>query len=421
MTQYLSIFNERWGTLFVFVGVLGMITRTPALTALSLIGMTLVIAGFVLRRYTLKGVRYERRFDQNRVFVGETFTVSRVLINDSRWPVLSLLVRDDAPSSLRKADDTQLFYDKDERVNMNQMTALKAGEITRRDTQLRATRRGYYPFASVTLRAFDLLGTVITDQVYERRDILLVYPRIFPLESLDLPTQQPMGALPTLRRLIEDPERHMGTRDYVRGDSFRQIHWKATAHRGQLQTRVHEHSAEPTVMMLFNVTTLEHEWYGSDVEVFEWGVSVAGSIAQWAHDSGCAIGMTLNGSAPNMMHTLRVRPRRSPDQFTRLMESLAVIGSYTRLQFDVFLLSEQRHISMGATLLIITALINEPMLIALRQLHDAGKRITLVYTGRNTPEQLGDQPYLWVHVPPVRQPEFISIEGQSESETADNS
>ncbi len=410
MTQYLSIFNERWGTLFVFLGIMGMITRTPALTALSLIGIVLLVTGFVLRRYALKGVRYERRFDQNRVFVGETFTVSRILSNDSRWPVLSLLVRDDAPRSLRTADDVQLFYDKDERVSMTQMTALKAQEVIRRDTHLRATRRGYYQFDGATLRAFDLLGTVITERFYERRDVLLVYPRIFPLQSLDLPTQQPMGALPTLRRLIEDPERHMGTRDYVRGDSFRQIHWKATAHRGQLQTRVHEHSAEPTVMMLFNVTTLEHEWYGSDVEVFEWSVSVAGSIAQWAQDGGCAIGMTLNGSAPNMMHTLRIRPRRAPDQFTRLMESLAVIGSYTRLQFDVFLLSEQRHIPFGATLLIITAIISEPLLIALRQLHDAGKRLSVVYTGRTTPPLLGDQPYTWVHVPPVRQPEFINLE-----------
>ena len=141
-------------------------------------------------------------------------------------------------------------------------------------------------------------------------------------------------------------------------------------------------------------------------------MSVAGSIAQWAHESGCAIGMTLNGSAPNMMHMMRVRPRRAPDQFTRLMESLAVIGSYTRLQFDVFLLSEQRHIPFGATLLVITALISEPILIALRQLHDAGKRITVVYTGRAIPAELGNQPYAWVHVPPIRQPEFIHLEEQ---------
>ena len=297
MTQYFSIFNERWATLFVFLGVLGLITRTPALTALSLIGITLMLTSFVLRRYALRGVRYERRFDQNRVFVGETFTVSRILSNTSRWPVLSLLVRDDAPRSLRKAEDEQLFYDKDERVSLTQMTALQAHEVTRRDSHLRATRRGHYQFEGATLRAFDLLGTVLSEHFLDQRDMLLVYPRIFPLQALDLPTQQPMGALATMRRLVEDPERHMGTRDYVRGDSFRQIHWKATAHRGQLQTRIHEHSAEPTIMLLFNVTTLDHEWYGSDVEVFEWGVSVAGSIAQWAHESGCAIGMTLNGSA----------------------------------------------------------------------------------------------------------------------------
>jgi len=412
---YLSIFNERWATLFVLLGLMGILARAPALSALSLIGLTLVIAGFVLRRWSLKGVRYERRFDQNRVFVGETFTLSRMLSNDSRMPILSLLVRDDAPRSLRRADDSRTHYDKDERVSLTQMSSLKPHEVTRRDLQLRATRRGHYLFEGASLRAFDLLGTVISEQPHDRRDALLVYPRIFPIEALDLPTQQPMGALPTLRRLIEDPERHMGTRDYVLGDSFRQIHWKASAHRGQLQTRIHEHSAEPTVMILFNVTTLEHEWYGSDVEVFEWSVSVAGSLAQWAHEGGCALGMSLNGSAPNMMHTLRIRPRRAPDQFTRLMESLAVIGSYTRLQFDVFLLSEQRHIPFGATLVVITAMINEPMLIALRQLHDAGKRIVVVYTARKVTPLLGGQPYHWVHVPPLPQPEFIQLEPDEET------
>jgi len=288
----------------------------------------------------------------------------------------------------------------DEAVNLTQLLALKPGEHTSRSTVVRATRRGYYAFGTSHLRAFDLLGMSVVERNDTTRDALIVYPQIFPLEKLDIPTRDPFGAMPAMRRLIEDPSLVMGSRDYQYGDPFRQIHWKSTAHTSRLQTKVCEHTSDPTVMILLNVTTLIHDWHGTDVERFEWAISVAGSIAAWAHDTGCTVGLSSNGCAPNMPEAIRVKPKRAPNQLSRLMESLAVLTSFTALYFDLYLLSEQRHVPFGATMIVVTPLLTPEIEASLRRLHMLGKRIILIDTDY-TATGLGDLPFLAYHVPPA--------------------
>jgi uncharacterized protein (DUF58 family) len=316
-------------------------------------------------------------------------------------PVVSLQVDDEAPKGFQSADtDPSQPYNADETVSLSQLTALKPGEHSARVTRLRAMKRGYYVFGKSNLRAFDVLGLSLQERVEQLRDTVIVYPRVFSLDTLGFPTNDPFGAFSALRRLVEDPARIMGARDYRYGDPFRQIHWKATAHAGALQTRVCEHTSEPTVVIMLNVTTLEKDWQGTDVERFEWALSVAGSLAVWAGENGCTIGLSSNGTAPYVPEALRVRPRRSPNQLTRVLESLAVMYSFTLSQFDIFLLTEQRHLPPGATMLVVTPLVTSQTEIALRRLYDLGKTVILVSVDRQPPDP-SRAPFPVYHVPPA--------------------
>ena len=55
---------------------------------------------------------------------------------------------------------------------------------------------------------------------------------------LRLRLARPSGEQVTNRRIVEDPLRLAGVRDYRPGDSVRHIHWKSTARQGRLQTKV---------------------------------------------------------------------------------------------------------------------------------------------------------------------------------------
>ena len=447
------MFDERWVTLFVFISIIGVLMRTPALAGLGVIGLAITLTTSLFRRRVMRGIEYERRLSETRLFVDETVTISGHVTNHSRLPVISLMVDDSAPKSFKlvstpKVRDTgsngrraqavpaapdeptsllarQLgdAEDSELQVSLAQLLALKPGEHTSRATVLRATKRGYYPFGPVQLRAFDLMGMSLDERIDHRHDALIVYPHVYPMDKLGIPTRDPFGAMPAMRRLIEDPSLVMGSRDYQYGDSFRQIHWKSTAHVGKLQTRVCEHTSDPTAMILLNVTTLEHDWHGNDVDRFEWSLSVAGSVATWADEWGCTVGLSSNGCTPNMPSAIRVAPRRAPNQLSRIMESLAVLTSFTALHFNLFLLTEQRHVPFGATTVVVTPIVTPIIEASLLKLHALGKRLILISTDYTAPD-LSALPFVAYHVPPPADVAFrkeveINLDGHGTQMNAD--
>jgi uncharacterized protein (DUF58 family) len=394
--------NERWATLLIFVGAIGVLWRVPAFAAIGVIGLTVVIASHLLRQRALRNVHYTRRLNETRAFVGETVNVACRANNGGRLPVVSLIVRDEGPKGFVEADPQSgkpIDTDVSAGADMAQVLSLKPHAFASRTFHLSATRRGYFAFKPPTLNAIDLLGLSEIERVESLRDAVIVYPRVFTYDELSLPARQPMGELLSLRRFIEDPSRNVGARDYEPGDSFRQIHWKASAHRGELQTRVFEHTSEPTTTILVNVTTFPDDWFGVDVERFEWAVSVAASLAVWAHESECTIGLSSNGCTPNLPEALRVKPRRSPDQLVRVLESLALLNAFTAARFEEFLMSEQRHVAFGSTLIIVTPLVTPQIEMAVHRLHSLGKRMVFICVDRVAPD-LSHLPCPAFHLPP---------------------
>jgi uncharacterized protein (DUF58 family) len=400
--------NERWVALLIFIGGLGVLWRVPAFAAFGAFGLVVITISLLFKRRLLTNIHYQRRLNETRVFIGEKIDLQCRITNESHLPVLSLYARDSAPRSLIESRNGQLSgtgYDRDDPndlLSLNQLVSLAPRSFAARSFQLQATRRGYFPFKPVSLNALDLLGLSESEREDDIKQGVLVYPRLFTPEALDLPPQHPLGDLVALRRFIEDPVRNMGARDYQSGDSFRSIHWKASAHRGTLQTRINEHTSDPTLMILLNVMTFPEDWYGTEVERFEWAVSVAGSLAQWSFDGGATIGLSSNGCTPGMPEALRVRPRRSPDQLVKVLESLAFISAFTLSRFEEFLLTEQRNVPFGATLLIVSPIYTSRIGEALHRLKAMGKRMAFVCVDSQQYD-FGELPCPAYHLPPPAQ------------------
>jgi uncharacterized protein (DUF58 family) len=210
---------------------------------------------------------------------------------------------------------------------------------------------------------------------------VLVYPKIVPLSALGLPALRPFGDLQTPRRLSEDPLRLVGARDYATGDSFRHIHWKATAHRQALQTKVFDPSAMLPLTIFLNVNTAEMLYEGIDSELQEYAITAAASIAAWAAENGHPVGLYVNSIAQVEAQRIRIRPSRQPHQLLYILEALAKVMSFGRWPIETILQTEAVHLPYGASVVVITATTTPKLHHTLLDLRKREFGLTLVTLG----------------------------------------
>jgi uncharacterized protein (DUF58 family) len=108
------------------------------------------------------------------------------------------------------------------------------------------------------------------------------------------------------RHLLEDPLWFAGLREYQRGDDLRRIDWKATARAGELRSKLYESTTERHLLILLDTWAYSREKKGVDIEMQEFAISIAASLATWALDEGYMVGFLTNSSmitATNIIST----------------------------------------------------------------------------------------------------------------------
>lgn len=107
--------------------------------------------------------------------------------------------------------------------------------------QLTPTRRGSLRFDGIEFLRPDPLGLVQGRIVAKSEHTLLVLPRRYPIPPLPLPgtARYQVGGV-AQSSSIGESEEFVSLRDYRRGDSPRQIHWKSWAKTGKLIVRENE-------------------------------------------------------------------------------------------------------------------------------------------------------------------------------------
>ncbi len=143
---------------------------------------------------------------------------------------ISVRITDQLPSGVRAVDDGNIAE-----------TTLRADSPFQYDIELE--RRGNQQLGPVSVRASDIFGLVTTEFTYERTTEVLVYPTVYDLRG---------GARHDLQLLRDavgrrDREEFDHLREYARGDSLRDIHWKSAAKRTDDELVVKEFVADTSV------------------------------------------------------------------------------------------------------------------------------------------------------------------------------
>ncbi len=197
-----------------------------------------IVAGMILPRRMLRGIRVERRAAEE-VVQGDRTPVELIVSNTGRGVRLGICVDDPhlAPTTLY-------------------LTKVLPGERIELDTARVAAKRGVHDGSVVTVRSVAPFG------VAERRRKLPVAG-----STTVLPAVIPLGPLPFLGR-ASDPQRtarsiarrgggpeYLGVREYRSGDSQRHVHWPSTARTGTMMVRELEEERSRRLAILVDTLT----------------------------------------------------------------------------------------------------------------------------------------------------------------------
>jgi uncharacterized protein (DUF58 family) len=380
-------FSEAWIILGMLLTLVGVVLNNQFLlvVALSLFGVAAV--SWVWNQLSLFGLHYDRHLSETRAFLGETIDLTLEVRNQKFLPLTWLEILDLFPVNL-SVEGGQVVPNR--ASNLGEFRSFwmpGAFQGLRRQFTVQCTERGYHASGPATISTGDAFGFFSRKAARAGRDHLIVYPRLYSVAELRLPAKNPFGARAARDRLFEDPLRTMGIREWQPADGLRRVHWKATARHQRMLSRIYEPSEEPQILIFLNVTTLPRHWQGSIPELTERVISVAASLAALCVERRVPVGLISNGMLPGSDQPLRLLPGRSPHQLVRILEYLAGITAFASLPIEEMVLRESPKLPWGATLVVVTAIGHDDLLVALLELNEAGREVVLLTLAEEPPRR----------------------------------
>lgn len=405
-----SYLNRRWYFLCIVLLGIGIPFQQPLFEVSGILLLIALGTTDIWARYCLNDLRFQRSLSEKQVLFGEEVTLSHSVENGKLLPLPWLEIDDTIPSTLmlkgQKAYTTLI----NNQTMLSSLFSLRWYErVTRRYT-VQCYRRGVYTFGPTMLRSGDIFGFIERQARFDTSQYLLVYPLVAPLTSFGLPARHPFGERRAPRRLLEDPSRTIGVREYAYGDSLRRIHWKATARTMQLQSKVYEPTTTYTMAIFLNIVVRLDAHYGINPDIQELSISAAASVSDWAIDQGYAVGLyantimsmpdedlqfaqqeadssTLSARIQAQLKRRRIHlpPSSSPEQRKRIMEALARTQSYFGSEIEDIIQAEHTRLPIGSTIVIITSSLGEQLVDALTQLQRHGHSLAILFVSSTPP------------------------------------
>jgi uncharacterized protein (DUF58 family) len=399
-----------WYVLAAALLILSAIARQPVAFLAAVFALVIGIVPELWYRYALRDLVIHQRVSQQRAFFGEAVTLSISAQNQKLLPLPWLEVEDEIPVQLPLLTGRALPTYKVNRVALVNTFSLWSFQRVTRRYQLGCHARGVFSFGPAVLRSGDPFGWLVREERVPARESLLVYPLVAPIDSFGLPSRHPFGERATPRRLLEDPLRVAGVREYILGDDPRRIHWKATARAGELRSKIYEPSSQYRLLILLDINTYQESWMGLDPEMQELTIAAAASIAMWALDEGYTVGLlanslmlglagedvsqddeqeqsvrlqSMNMATQAFVHRVRIPMASDSGQRERLLSALGRLLPYFGSPMDALIEAERFTLPLGTTVVLVSAaaVLRETTIENLVDLRTHGAVVHLVLTG----------------------------------------
>jgi len=373
-------------------GRTGLIFLLAVLAGAAWLGQTLVVIliGLMLAtaavsrgwsRLSLNRVGFQRRLEEDRAFPGEEVGLTVRLENRKPLPLIWVEAADEMPQGLAPEG---LELSPGERSGRGRLVVCAPLFWYQRATwryRLKCRRRGYYAIGPARLTSGDVFGLFPRRLTSPQVDHLVVYPRLYDLADLGLPSRYPLGEARAASRLFQDPTRTIGLRQYTPEAPFKYIHWKASARHQSLQVKVFEPTTTLRVALFLDADGFAGLAAPSGEVHFELAVSLIASLADHLIGQRHPVGLFTNAASADRPGSLSLRPGSGPEQLMLILEALAKLGPSASQPFVDFLDINRADLPWGATLGLVSAGLSEALLGRLEGLERAGFRVVAYQVG----------------------------------------
>ncbi len=331
---------------------------------------------WVLLRFGLKGLSYQRRFSTPAAFEGEEAELIEVIRNDRPFFVPWLRAESRISPHLRFGRQDNLSV-RGERYHRSIFTLRPFQQITRRH-KVRLAHRGAFDAGNVSLTAGDLLGISGQGTELYSPARILVYPRLLSEDDLPLPVSRLQGDLIVRRHLVSDPFLVNGIRAYQSGDAVKDIHWPATARMGSLQVKTHDYTADTKLLVVINAQMTEDQWgdlMDYEQALIERAISMAATVCVKVLRAGVAAGFAANMPMDSGDQPVIDPPERYNAREEELLSAFARLKILRCRSFLTFL--DDLSFLRGTDILMLSAYVSEGMEEKINQLRFHGNTVTV--------------------------------------------
>lgn len=256
------------GRCFVAAGLASVVCALalaePDLLRVGLFLLALPLAAVAVVSRTRYRLTCVRRLEPSRIVAGHQARVRLRVDNVSRMPTGLLLVEDSVPYALGSRP----------RFVVERLQPQGSREL---DYRVRSDVRGRFRLGPLTVRLADPFGLVQLARSFSATDTLVVTPKVVPLARAKLGGGTSGDGDSHARAIAAAGEDDVATREYRHGDDLRRVHWRSTAHYGELMVRREEQFWQSRGTVVLDSRSVAHRGDGPGSS-FEWAVSAAASV-----------------------------------------------------------------------------------------------------------------------------------------------
>ncbi len=376
------------------------------------LGLLLAAAGIskLWSRLSLQGVTYQRVLETTRAFPGESIGLKLQLANRKLLPLPWIQVEDEIPAAFLPGKELEPG-NRPGSVVLGKGTALLWYTKVSWQESLRCEQRGYYRLGPLTAISGDIFGFYPRVESAPAEEYIVVYPRLYPIARLGIPSRYFMGDTTAEQRIFEDPTRLIGVRDYTPQDSLRHVHWKATARHGNLQIKVFEPTTTVKAALFLAVDSFTGADGARREDDLELAISTAASVASYLTAQGSQAGLFVNTRLADTGQPARIPPGSGASQLTGVLEALAKTTYGAAQPFAAFLQDELRNLAWGTTLIPVVGALSEPLAAQMGAYRERGHRIMGLQIGGPPPSR--HDPGIGWHI--IHNPDDITAPAAAEA------
>jgi uncharacterized protein (DUF58 family) len=250
-----------------------------------------------------KGLSIERTIHLAWASVGDSVPEQLIVINNSRFPAIWLEITDETDTQVTPF---RLVSDVDPRTTR------------RRHPSHLFERRGFYTLGPTRLRTGDPFGIYSLTIHDQHSSTILVTPPQLPLTRLRIAPGGWAGDRQRRRSALVREISDVGVRNYVPGDSLRQIHWHASAHADTLIVRQLEAATSEDWWIFVDLDSAVQAGTGQD-STLELSIVLAASLVARGLREHRRVGLAMVGPSLTWLE-----PRSDPAHHWRILRALAM-------------------------------------------------------------------------------------------------